>query len=147
MRVTGVLVRFENCSNFRDLLKSGAFDLWIIEVKGFQGIEDRSAYYQPGKPLVVGGDHVPGRVACGGGADHVLIGGHVSVPKLAFNNVAHGEFPLLDGVLEAGEKPPALLILGNVEEELERDDTVTGEMQFESANVFETFIPYILADD
>ena len=147
LRVVPVLVRLKNCPNFSKILESGAFDLGIIEVETFKGLEDRAPYDQPGEPLMVCRHYVPGGILGGGGADHIVIGSQVFVPQLALNNVAHGELPLLGGVIKAGEKPPALLILGDVEEELERDDTVTGEMQFEGANVFEALIPYILADD
>ena len=45
-------------------------------------------HHQPGEPLVVGRDHVPGRLGAAGVADHVLVGVHVFVPELALGDVA-----------------------------------------------------------
>ena len=80
-------------------------------------------------------------------ADGVLVGRHVIVPVLALGDVTHVEFPALGGLVEPREQPPALLVLGDVQEELEHDGAVAGEVTLEGADVLEAFLPDVLADE
>ena len=126
--------------------RSGAFDLWILEVEVFQGFERRTRHDQPSEPFVVSGHNVPGRFPAAGGADRGLIGIHVFVPELALSDVIHGELPLLGGLVEPGQETPALLLLRDMQEEFEYDDTVVGKMSLKGANILETLLPYVLAN-
>ena len=84
----------------------------------FQRFEHRTPHNQAGEPFVIGGHDVPVCFPAVGGADGVLVGTHVFVPKFALSDIIHRELPALPGVIEPGEEPPALLLLGDVQENL-----------------------------
>ena len=65
-------------------------------------------------------------------ADHVLVGVHVVVPVLALPRVRAGELPVLLGLVEALEEALLLLLARHVEEELQDDVAVAGEVALDA---------------
>ncbi len=69
------------------------------------------------------------------------------VPELALGDVVHGELPALGRLIDAVEKALALFVLRDVEEELQDQRAVARQMPLEGADVVETLLPDILADE
>src|SRR5438876_11993996 len=78
-------------------------------------------------PLVIGGDHVPGRVRRAAAREELLVGGEVAVPERPLLHIARRELPVLGRIGQALAEPAALLALADVEEELHDERVVLGE--------------------
>src|SRR5437867_2481039 len=78
-------------------------------------------------PLVVGGDHVPGRVWRAAAREELLVGGDVAIPERPLLEIALRELPVLGPVGQALAEPPALRALADVGEEFREDRVVLGQ--------------------
>src|SRR6185503_2389065 len=121
--------------------------LRIREIERGQGLDHRRRHHHSGEPLVVRGHDVPRRSLGRRVANHVLVRLHVVVPVPALLDVARGELPVLLGLLDATQEALALLLLGDVEEELADDDPIAGEIALEGADVLEAVVPDVLGDE
>ena len=95
---------------------------------------------------MVGGDDVPGGPLRAGGADGLFVGLHVVVPEAALGEVGGREFPVLPRIFEPLQEPLALLVLGDVEEELEDHRAVAGQVPLEGVDVFVAVGPEVVVD-
>jgi hypothetical protein len=59
-------------------------------------------------------------------------------------DIAHGEFPMLVGLIEAFQEPIALFLPRDIKEELDRHDAVARDVALERGDVLETLAPDIL---
>src|ERR1019366_8052761 len=103
-------------------------------------IEDNLRYNQPGVLFVVGGNDIPGSVACACGAEALLIRRHVMIPKLPLRDIRSAEFPVLFRRIDAFEKALSLLLLREVQEELDDAGAVRVEL---SLQVHDRTIPVV----
>src|SRR5512137_2538675 len=94
----------------RQLLALRVRHLGEGEVELLEGLDDGRGHHEPGEPLLVGGDHVPGRVLRGGGPDGLLVGLHVALPVGPLPHVGRGELPVLVRLVEALEEAAPLLL-------------------------------------
>src|SRR3546814_2683014 len=92
-------------------------------------------------PLVVGRNHVPRRVRRRRVANHVLVGGHISPPLAARGEVARVALPVLLRFLQPILEAPALLLLGDVEDDLDQRGAVAREVAFHAADIIEALLP------
>jgi hypothetical protein len=83
----------------------------IRHVESFEHIEDDLGYDQPGILLVVGGNDVPGHIACACRAKAFRKRRHVVVPELPLLDIRKAEFPVLLRFVNAFEEPFSLLVL------------------------------------
>ena len=74
-------------------------------------------------------------------SDQILIGGHVPVPQRALGDVGHRKFPVLRRLLEPVEKPLALLLFRDVEEEFQDHGAIARKVALERGNVLEPLAP------
>src|SRR5437879_11070323 len=84
---------------------------------------------------------MPWRYRGGGVSDDVLIHGLVSIPQRALGDISHRKFPVLRRLVQPVEKPLALLLLRDVEEEFEDDRAIAREVALEPANILEPLAP------
>src|SRR5688500_10545995 len=103
-------------------------DARILQLEGVERVDGRGRDDQPGEPFVVGRDHIPWRVGRRGGANRVLVRGHVLAPVPPFQRVGRREFPVLRGVVDALQKATALFAARYVEEKLADRDAVAGQV-------------------
>jgi LuxR family transcriptional regulator, maltose regulon positive regulatory protein len=92
-----------------------------------RGDQDRGGS-QPGEPLVVGRDDVPGSPLGAGVAQHLLEGPLVVVPVAPLPNIGGRELPVLLRVVDALEEPLGLLPLGQVQHDLDDVDAVVDQV-------------------
>ena len=85
--------------------------LGICHVESFERIEDDLGYDQPGVLLVVGGNDIPGHIACTCRAEAFPKRRHIVIPELPLLNVRKAEFPVLFRFVDAFEEPLSLLVL------------------------------------
>ena len=76
--------------------------------------------------------------------DQVLIGGHVPGPQRALGDVGHRKFPVLRRLLQPVEKPLALLLFRDVEEEFQDHGAIARKVALERGNVPEPLAPDVL---
>jgi hypothetical protein len=95
---------------------------------------------------MIRGDDVPRRPLAAGCAQDILEGLHVIVPESTFLEIVRRELPLFPWVFEAFEKSFALFVLGQVEEELENDRAVVGEMMLKPVDIGIALGPEIIVD-
>src|SRR5258706_4618136 len=122
-------------------------DFWKLGIELLQSLDNSGRDDQAGEPLVVGWHDIPGRVWCGCMADHIFIGTHVVVPQLALDHIRHGKLPMLGRVIQSTQQAPQLLLSGDMEKELERDDAVAPEVTLKGCYVLEPLLPDVLGDE
>ena len=122
-------------------------DLRVCEVELLDHLDDRRGDGKAGEPLVVGRHHVPGRVLGRRGPNHLLERMHVVVPELALTHVGRGKFPILLGPLKTLHEALLLFLARHVQEELEDDRPLSGEVVLEMRDVGEALIPDALANE
>src|SRR5258708_4032530 len=84
---------------------------WVSRLQVLERIDDDLRHDQPRIALVIGRNDVPGCVFGAGGAQAVLISGHVVVPKRSLLNIRHAELPVLLRLFDAREKALPLFLL------------------------------------
>src|SRR5208337_2974654 len=131
----------------RQLLLLLRVDLWIGEVELLDRLDDRRGDDKTGEPLVVGRHHVPRRVLGGRGPNRLLERIHVVVPELALMHVGRGKLPVLIGLFEALHEALLLFLAREVEEELEDDRPLPGEVVLEVRDVGEALVPDAFAEE
>src|SRR6202042_1826714 len=102
----------------------------VLRVDVDQRLRDDRGRTQAREPLVVRGQHVPGRPFRAGLAEHRGVGMLVFVPVLAFTDVAGGELPVLLRPVDPAQETGPLLFPGQVEEHLDDPDAVVGQVAF-----------------
>src|SRR5579885_3666436 len=103
----------------------------VAQIERLEGVDDRLGDGEIPIPLVVGGNHVPGRVGRPAAREQVLVGALVGVPEPPLPHVGLGELPRLRGVGEPCAQPRGLLPLADVEEELEDHRAALDEQALE----------------
>src|SRR5262249_60439987 len=81
------------------------------------------------------------------GADRLLKRPHIVGPELAFVYVSRRKLPVLLRVIEAFQKAALLFFSGNMQEKLENDHTLPGQVVLEMRYVGEPFVPDALAHE
>src|SRR5450755_2333007 len=99
-----------------------------LRVDLHQGMPDHGQRGDPPEPLAVGGNHVPRRPLGAGVREHLREDLLVLVPVGALLHVAGGELPVVVGQVEAAQEARALLLLGQIEEQLHDAKPVAGEV-------------------
>src|SRR6266508_1922911 len=99
-----------------------------------QPIHQRLRDGQVAVPLAVGRDDRPGGLGGAATVQGLLVGDGVVLPAVAFLPVVGGELVGLLDVLFAGEQPLALLLLGDVQEELADDGAAVDQQPLEVAD-------------
>ena len=84
--------------------------------------------------LVVRRDDLPRRMVGMVARQAMLVGVHIVIPKRAFLDVGGAEFPVLSRLFNAREKPFALLILRQVQEEFDDPRARAVQMPFEAVD-------------
>ena len=102
-------------------LDSAGSGFGITELHVLQDLEQQGRHQQVAVGFRIGRNHVPRRVIGVGGDDGALVGLLVLVPLLALDQVVRIELPLLVRIVEALLQALALLVLGNVQEQLDDD--------------------------
>ncbi|KAF2174371.1 hypothetical protein K469DRAFT_693866 [Zopfia rhizophila CBS 207.26] len=98
-------------------------------------------HQQPGQPLPVRRQDVPGRIGRGRGADRRLVGGLVIVPAATVHDVGRLQLPVLVRLVDPGQEALALLLLAEMQEELQQHRPLPGEVALEAADVLQPFVP------
>ena len=93
------------------------------------------------EPLVVGGDHVPGRPLGARRREHLGERLLVVVPVAALLDVRGRELPVVVGQVDAPQEADALLLLGEVEEQLHDGEPVVGEVALPVVDVAVALLP------
>src|SRR5262249_58458509 len=76
-------LRPERPLHLAHLLERSGADYRIGEIEPIERLDESARDHKPREPFVVGRHDVPGRMRPAGGANHVLVGGHVLRPELA----------------------------------------------------------------
>src|SRR5262245_42182422 len=139
--VTASLLGLELLARRRELLLLGGVDGGIGEVEALDRLHDRGGDDQPGEPLVVGRHHEPRRALGCGRPDRLLVRVHVVLPEPALAHVGRGELPVLVWPIEPLHEPLALLLPRDVEEELEDDGSLPGQVVLEVRDVGQPLVP------
>src|SRR5262245_42548316 len=113
------LFRQQASAGLLEIVESSTANARKFKVQAFQRFDHGCRHDNAAEPLVVGGNHVPWSLWRAGVTDHVLVGEHVLIPQLALREVANLELPMLSGVIEAFQKAPLLLRLGQLQMKLE----------------------------
>src|SRR5262249_22252023 len=122
-------------------------DRRVGKVELLHRFHDRGGDKEPGEPLVVGRHHVPRRLLRCRGPDRFLERVHVVVPEPALVHIGSREFPVLFRLVEPIHEPLFLFLPRNVQEELEDDHALPGEVVLEMRDVGEPFVPDVLAHE
>src|ERR1700674_1342499 len=85
--------------------------VWECEMEFVERLDNCGSHDQPRKPLVVRRNHQPGRVLRRRILDHFLVSFLVVLPEASFDDVGHGELPVLFRILEPLEEALLLLFL------------------------------------
>ena len=113
----------------------------ITHLQRLQRVEDDLRNDEPGVFLVVGGNDIPRRMSGAGRAEAGFIGLHVIFPEFPFRDVGLAEFPVFFRVVNAFEKPPALFVLGQVQEKFDDARAVAMQVFFQVENGAIPFFP------
>src|SRR6266508_1312699 len=105
-----------------------------------QPIHQRLRDGQVAVPLAVGRDDRPGGLGGAATVQGLLVGDGVVLPAVAFLPVVGGELVGLLDVLFAGEQPLALLLLGDVQEELADDGAAVDQQPLEVVDLLVTLL-------
>src|ERR1700730_3386164 len=116
------------------------------QVEGIERADDRGADHHAREPFVIGRHHVPWRRRTRSMPDVVRIHGHVSRPQCALGDIGHRKLPVLRGIVEPVEKPLALLLPGEVEEEFQDHDAVAREITLDRRNILKPLAPDVSGD-
>src|SRR6266498_3423632 len=111
-----------------------------------QPIHQRLRDGQVAVPLAVGRDDRPGGLGGAATVQGLLVGDGVVLPAVAFLPVVGGELVGLLDVLFAGEQPLALLLLGDVQEELADDGAAVDQQPLEVVDLLVTLLPDLAGD-
>src|SRR6266545_568590 len=112
-----------------------------------QPIHQRLRDGQVAVPLAVGRDDRPGGLGGAATVQGLLVGDGVVLPAVAFLPVVGGELVGLLDVLFAGEQPLALLLLGDVQEELADDGAAVDQQPLEVVDLQVTLLPDLAGDE
>src|SRR6266536_765351 len=112
-----------------------------------QPIHQRLRDGQVAVPLAVGRDDRPGGLGGAATVQGLLVGDGVVLPAVAFLPVVGGELVGLLDVLFAGEQPLALLLLGDVQEELADDGAAVDQQPLEVVDLLVTLLPDLAGDE
>ncbi len=113
----------------------------IIQLQRLQCVEYDLRNDEPGIFLVVRGNDIPRRMSGAGRAEAGFIGLHVIFPESPFHDVGLAEFPVFFRIVNAFEKPPALFVLGQVQEKFDDAGAVAVQVFFQVENGAIPFFP------
>ena len=97
--------------------------------------------------LALEGGVAPRRLFRRSGADGLLERVHVVVPELALVHVGRRRLPVLLGPLKPLQEAPLLFLTREVQDELEDDRPLPGEVILEMRDVRETLVPNLFANE
>src|SRR3954451_11847285 len=130
-----------------ELLERRRIDARELQIEAFERGDDGRADHDAGEPFVIGRHDMPRRRWRRGVPDDVLIDRLIALPARALGNVAHRELPVFRRLLQPGQEALALLLFGDVEEELQDDCAVAREIALEGGDVLEALLPDVLGDE
>src|SRR6266536_3325804 len=113
----------------------------VGEVEVLQGLNDHVGHDDPGEPLVVGRNDVPGGPLSAGGGDHLFVGTRIILPEVSLLGVGRRELPVLVRVVQPRQQPLLLFLSRDVQEELPDDRAVPGQMALEGVDVVVPLFP------
>ena len=131
-------------------LTSSRRSRWALSTVGNRGSMSISAFTRtaagadPGEPLPVGGNHVPRRPLRARVREHLRERLLVVVPALALLDVRGGELPVVVGQVQSPQEPDALLLLGEVEEQLHDPEAVLGQVPLPIVDLAVAPLPHVL---
>jgi hypothetical protein len=101
------------------------------DILSSSGYRDNLGHDQSRILFVVGGHEIPRGIARARRAQAFLVGLHIVLPEFAFFDVGGAEFPVLFGLVDAGEETLPLLLLREMKEEFDDAGAVGMEMPFQ----------------
>src|SRR5258708_11572357 len=113
----------------------------IAQSQRLDGIEHDARNDEAGVQLVVGGHDVPRRVGGARGAQAFFIRLHVLLPILPLRDIRGRELPILFGRFDPLEKALALLVFGEMQEELDDACALARQVPLPFHNEPLTFAP------
>src|SRR5262245_10605409 len=118
-----------------------SIDLRVSESEVLQRFYNSRRDDEPCEPLVVGRHHVPWRMLRRSCPDRFLKCLHVVIPVVTLLNIGTRELPIFLRRVEAFHEALFLLLARHVQEELEDDRALPGEIILEIGDIGETLIP------
>src|SRR5215203_3521659 len=115
--------------------------LRVLQAERLNRVHQNGGHDASRNPLVVGGNHPPRRPLRARLRDGVFVRLLVVIPVLPLLQVRGGELPILVGLLEPFEEALLLFLLRHVEEELQDERAVAGQVALEAVDVIIAIVP------